>query len=76
MKKQLALRIVNGCLLLAFLCAVLGVLLYRWGPEALQGTETVYQIHTTSGLVFIALAIVHVILNFYWVVTTYFKKKK
>ena len=76
MKKQHALRIVNVCLFLAFLSAVVGVALYRWGPEAMRGTETVYQIHTTAGLVFVVLAILHMILNFNWFVTTYFKKKK
>jgi putative Ca2+/H+ antiporter (TMEM165/GDT1 family) len=75
-KKQHALKIVNGCLFLAFLCTVVAVLLYRWGPDALQGTETVYQVHTTAGLIFVVLAIVHVILNFNWILTTYFKKKK
>jgi|GEM_PF-6262751 len=64
------------CLFLAFLCAVVGVLLYRWGPESLQGTEIVYQVHSTAGLVFVCLAGVHVILNFNWILTTYFKKKK
>ena len=76
MKKQSALKIVNICLFPAFLVAAVSMTIYRWGPENLRGTETVYQIHATSGILFFIFGIIHLILNLKWVASAYFKRKK
>ncbi|MBN2414615.1 DUF4405 domain-containing protein [bacterium] len=76
MKKQTWLKIVNPVLFLAFLGAAIAITLYRYGPESLQGSHDIYEVHETSGIVFICLAVIHIILNFSWIVVTYFKRRK
>lgn len=76
MKKQAALKIVNVFLFFAFITSAVSMILYRWGPEALRGTEIAYEIHGTAGIVFFVLATIHFLLNFKWIVQSYFTKKK
>lgn len=76
MKKQSILRIVNIFLILAFLGAAGAIMLYRYGPDSLQGSGDVYEVHETCGLIFIGLAVIHIILNFGWIVSSYFKRRK
>jgi hypothetical protein len=76
LKKQNLLKWINGLLIIAFLCAAAGVLLYRYGPLAWQGHEILYQIHTISGLLFIFLGLIHLSLNWSWIRTVYLKKRK
>jgi hypothetical protein len=76
MKKQLALKIVNVFLFFAFIASAVSMVLYRWGPEALRGTEVTYGIHGTAGIVFFVLASIHLLLNFKWIIQSYFTKKK
>lgn len=62
------LKILNPLLFIAFLTSLTAVTIYRTALfPALQGSETVYQIHETAGIVFFCLAILHLILNWNWV---------
>lgn len=76
MKKQSFLKIVNVFLIITFLGAAIAITLYRYGSDSLQGSHDVYEVHETCGLLFIGLAIFHIILNFSWIVTSYFKRRK
>ncbi|MCF7794415.1 MAG: DUF4405 domain-containing protein [Candidatus Cloacimonetes bacterium] len=76
MNKQKALKILNIFLLLAFLTAAVSLILYRYIPSEIQGSEFLYGLHGWSGIIFIIIAIFHFILNFNWVKMMYFKKKK
>ena len=75
MKKQSALKIVNIFLLVFFLLAAVSMILYRWGPSNLQGTMSLYTLHSYSGIFFFLVGIIHLLLNGTWIKNTYFKKK-
>lgn len=70
------LRVLNVFLLLAFLTAAISLLLYRFIAWQLQGDESLYQVHAYGGMIFIILAILHLILNFNWIQANYLKRKK
>ncbi len=76
MNKQIALKILNIFLLLAFLITAISLILYRFIPSELQGSELLYNLHTTAGIIFILLAALHFIFNLNWVKIMYFKKMK
>jgi heme/copper-type cytochrome/quinol oxidase subunit 4 len=66
MRKNAWLKVVNPLLLLAAVVQAitgLGMMLFGW--------EAVHELHETSGLVFVALVVVHVILNWRWFVGAY-----
>lgn len=75
MKKQILLKFLNIVLLLAFVTVALSMILYRWGPESIRWSESMYEIHETSGMVFFFMVILHFVFNWTWVRNTYFKKK-
>lgn len=76
MKKQKALKIVNIFLVLAFLVTALSLVFYKMIPSAIQGEEFLYEMHELAGTIFILVGIIHLILNFGWIKSMYFKKKK
>lgn len=76
MKKQRALKIVNVFLFFAFIISSVSMILYRWGPEALRGAEIPYEIHGTTGIVLFILVVIHFLLNFKWIIQSYFTRKK
>ncbi|MFO7659507.1 MAG: DUF4405 domain-containing protein [Candidatus Cloacimonadaceae bacterium] len=62
------LKILNPLLFIVFLTSLLAVTIYKIALfPALQGSETVYQIHETAGIVFFILAVLHLILNWNWI---------
>lgn len=68
MKKQEALRIVNPLMALSFL-AVAGVALARLA--GLLGDPALFRsVHRPAGIAFIALAVIHVWLNWGWIAST------
>lgn len=75
MKRVQVLRLINPILALSFLLAIVGMVLYKYGPEALQGSELALELHEIGGLVMIIIGILHLILNWGWVKNSYFKKK-
>ncbi len=76
MKKQSLLKFLNFILLIVFFLVALSMILYRWGSESLQGSETMSEIHETSGTVLFFMVILHLVLNWTWIRSTYFKKRK
>ena len=76
MKKSGWLKFINILMFIAFLGASFGIIIYRWGPESMRGTETVYQIHSISGLAFLILAVVHIVLNWNWIRINILSRKK
>jgi membrane protein implicated in regulation of membrane protease activity len=70
------LKFINPLLALSFLTAVTGIILYRWGWEAVMGSFLAYNLHQYAGTAFIILAVCHIILNRKWIKNTYFRKKK
>jgi cytochrome b561 len=76
MKKGSWLKIINILLFIAFLGAAVGIILYQFGPESMRGSETVYQIHATSGIAFLILAVVHIVMNWKWIRNNILSGKK
>ena len=70
MKKNTALKILNPILL---------ILLFNQAATVLFGAklshETFEILHKGGGMVFIGLAVLHLILNFNWIKISYFHKK-
>ncbi|MCF7918496.1 MAG: hypothetical protein K9N06_01100 [Candidatus Cloacimonetes bacterium] len=76
MKKQKVLKVLNVFLILAFLTTVSALIFYKFIPSGIQGSEFLYEMHELAGMIFAILGITHFILNFNWVRSMYFKKKK
>ncbi|MDP8221598.1 MAG: hypothetical protein P9X26_09640 [Candidatus Stygibacter frigidus] len=76
MKKLKALKVVNIFMILAFLAAALSLVFYKWIPSAIQGESFLYEMHEFAGTIFIIIGIIHLVLNFGWIKSMYFKKKK
>ncbi|MDP8211405.1 MAG: hypothetical protein RAO94_07455 [Candidatus Stygibacter australis] len=76
MKKIKALKVVNIFMVLAFLVTALSLVFYKMIPSAIQGEEFLYEMHELAGTIFILVGIIHLILNFGWIKSMYFKKKK
>jgi len=74
-KRVQVLRLINPILALSFLFVFVGIALYKYGPEALQGSELALALHEIGGLVMIIIGILHLILNWGWIKNSYFKKK-
>ncbi len=70
------LKYVNLLLGLAFITAVAGIIFYRFGLEAIRGSETIYEIHEYAGTALILLALLHIFLNRKWLKSVYFGTKK
>ena len=71
MNKQKALKMINVLLILDFLGLVSTVVLNDVIPR-----ELFFRLHPAFGITLVVLVIIHVILNFTWIKTTYFKTKK
>ncbi len=76
MKKQNLLRFLNIILVIAFFLVAISIILYRWGPESIRWSGGLYEIHETFGLIFIIVALLHLILNWTWIRNTYLSRKK
>ena len=76
MNKQKMLKIVNLLMIINWLVVVLSILFYRFIPSGLQGSIVLYETHWIGGIIFILLSIMHFSLNFKWVKSTYFQRKK
>jgi hypothetical protein len=62
------LKVLNPIMLLTFLAAALGIILYRFPIIAsLHEGSLAYEIHTIAGQIFILLAFLHIILNWNWI---------
>lgn len=73
MNKLKALKIVNPILFLSFLVQLVTSLIIVLRIRA-PHLKAYFEIHQYNGLLFIALILVHVYLNFGWIRAAYFKK--
>jgi hypothetical protein len=71
MNRQTVLKFLNVFLLLDFLCLVATVLLNETLPR-----NVFYRVHPIFGSVLIILVVLHLILNWNWVRSSYIKKGK
>ena len=65
------LKVLNPLLLIAFIVVGVAVALYKI-PGELQGTEQMGKLHELAGIAFLALAVLHIILNWKWIKTQIF----
>jgi hypothetical protein len=70
MKKQNALKVINVLLLILILCVVTSAILHDFIPYVVY-----MAVHALPGMFFVILAIIHIILNWSWVKSNYFKKQ-
>ena len=70
MKRNAALKILNPIIILLFISQALTALL-----RSNISREVFRVLHMRFGMVFIALVVVHFILNFNWIKASYFKTK-
>ncbi len=75
MKLIALLKVVNIILIFSFIVTMATILLYRFIPSPLQGSEILFHLHSISGLVFGTSAIVHIVLNWKWFKSSYLKPK-
>lgn len=73
MKKQDALRVLNPLLALAFI-GVAGAALGR--RAGLVDGDLFRMIHPNAGFAFIALALLHLVLNWGWVVSAFGRRRR
>ncbi len=76
--KNTALKFINPILATLFLLTIIVAGLYKFGPAAWRGTETLAVMHQLSGILFFFVALIHIYLNWAWIKTNIFgiKKKK
>ena len=60
------LKYLNPLLLLAFLSTVVSMFLYKL-PGAMNGSEFLGEMHETSGIIFVGLAVLHIYFNWGWI---------
>ena len=71
MSNQKLLKILNPVMAILFICVAVAIILLKYPVvPVLQGNETVYYIHEIAGKIFIALAVLHIILNWNWILIT------
>lgn len=69
------LKIINIFMIFFYLFTALSILFYKFIPGPWQWSETLYNVHIYIGGIFIIVAILHFILNWKWIRSTYLKKK-
>ncbi|MDP2173402.1 MAG: hypothetical protein Q8M98_03865 [Candidatus Cloacimonadaceae bacterium] len=74
--KNSALKIINPVLFGLFITTLVAMLLYRFGPNAMRGSETLASIHANAGLLFVTGGIIHLLFNWGWVRMNIFGIKK
>ncbi len=72
MMKQKILRFVNFLLFIVLLVLAISVVMYK----ITQGDEIWSELHEQFGIAFFVLIIGHIYLNWGWIKTTFFKKRK
>jgi hypothetical protein len=73
MTKQFVLRILNPFLFLSLAVqAVTGLIMFF--DLKVPNLKMIFEVHGYNGLLFAALAVTHLILNWGWVKASYFKK--
>jgi hypothetical protein len=75
MNKKTFLKIINAILAIDFIMLAGGGITRLLAPEVIP-YDKFRIMHPTFGIIFIACVVFHLILNWTWVRTTYFTKKK
>jgi len=70
------LKFINPILALLFLLTMIAMALYRFGPESLQGSESMGQLHAWAGTLFFLVALLHIYFNWGWIKLNIFGIKK
>ncbi|MDD4310740.1 MAG: hypothetical protein PHO32_10190 [Candidatus Cloacimonetes bacterium] len=73
--KNTALKFINPILAILVLLTFIFVVLYKFGPLAWRGSETLAQLHAFSGSIFFFVALIHLYYNWGWVKVNIFGKK-
>jgi len=63
-------------LFISFFTCIGAIVLYQYGPEAWQGTETLYDLHRFSGMIMTLPVIWHIVLNRKWLKNAFKGGKK
>jgi len=74
--KNTALKFINPILFIWLLTTFISMMLYRFGPSAMRGSEDLGTIHTWAGTLFFCLGIIHLYYNWSWVRTNILGKRK
>lgn len=74
--KNNALKFINPVLALLLLLTVIGVTIYKFGPENLRGSEAMAQLHSVCGILFFLTGLIHLYFNWTWVRSNIFGIKK
>jgi len=74
MSKVVVLRAVNMALFLAFILQVMTIVIIFLKIKT-PYTHSIFEIHEYNGLFMITLAVAHIILNWGWMKTNFFKKR-
>jgi len=73
--KNTALKFINPILAIFVLSTFVSMLLYKFGPMAWRGSESLAQLHTFSGVLFFFTACLHVYYNWSWIKANFLGKK-
>ncbi len=73
--KNKALKFINPILALLLLLTFTFVALYKFGPLAWRGSESLGGLHEFSGAMFLFVALIHIYLNWSWIRSNILGKK-
>jgi len=65
--KNTALKFINPILAVLFLAVIITVGLYKFGPSAIKGSETLAELHEFAGILFFCVALIHLYFNWAWI---------
>ena len=71
--KNKLLKIINSLLLISFIIQTLTIIVLFFNLKVPR-LDLISEVHEKNGLLLIALAIIHVILNWNWIKANFFKK--
>lgn len=74
--KNTALKFINPILFILLLTTFIAMMLYKFGPESMRGSEDLGVIHTWAGMLFFIVGIIHLIYNWSWVRANILGKRK
>jgi tellurite resistance protein TehA-like permease len=74
--KNTALKFINPILFMLVLTTFIAMLLSKFGPESMRGSEDLSVIHTWAGTLFFIVGTIHLIYNWGWVRTNIIGKRK
>ena len=74
--KNTALKFINPILFILLLATFISMMLYKFGPESMRGSEDLGVIHTWAGTLFFIVGIIHLIYNWAWVRMNILGKRK